>query len=249
MRHRNYTKKSFLSRRIERKSRKNFFLTLIICGVLLYILFVWFIPTFIGGLSFLNRFKNSGTVTKSVSENALLAPPVLNIPYEATNSATISIRGYTMANTSVEIYLNDELKSTIKSTSDGSFVSDPVTLDLGKNSISGKTIDTSGNKSYGSKPIIITFSNEKPILELNNPQDNLIIKGGDKMVTVNGKTNSDEEITITINGNRAIVDSEGNFSKTIDLNDGDNNIIVTATDATGNSTQTTRKVTYTPNPG
>lgn len=244
MKHRNYTKKSFLSRRIERKSRKNFFLTLIICGVLLYILFVWFIPTFIGGLSFLNRFKNPGTVTKSVSENALLAPPVLNIPYEATNSATISIRGYTMANTSVEIYLNDELKSTIKSESDGSFISDQVTLDLGKNSISGKTIDVSGNKSYGSKPIIITFSNEKPILELNNPQDNLIIKGGDKKVTVNGKTNSDEEITITINGNQVIVNSDGSFSQVVEINEGDYSISVIATDKAGNTTEVVRKVIY-----
>lgn len=244
MKHRNYRNKSFLSRRIERKSRKNFFLTLIICGVLLYILFVWFIPTFIGSLSFFNRFKDPGTITKSVSEDASLAPPVLNIPYEATNSATIYIRGYTMADTSVEIYINDELKSTIKSTSNGSFTSDPVTLDLGKNSIYGKTIDTSGNKSYGSKPIIITYSNEKPILEVNNPQDSLVITGGDKKVTVNGKTNSDKEITITINNNQAIVNSEGNFSQTVEINEGDNNITIVATDTAGNSTQIVRKVTY-----
>lgn len=229
---------------MERKSRKNFFLTLIICGVLLYILLVWFIPTFIGGLSFLNRFKNPGTTYKSVSESALLAPPVLNIPYETTNSATIYIRGYTMAETSVEIYLNDELKSTIKSTSDGSFISDPVTLDLGKNSISGKTIDVSGNKSYESKPIIITFSNEKPILEVNDPQDNLVITGGDKKVTVNGKTNSDKEIIVTINGNQAIVNSEGNFSQIVEINDGDNNISIIATDKAGNTTEVARKVTY-----
>ena len=244
MKHRNYTKKSFLSRRIEKKSRKNFFLTLIICAVLLYILFVWFIPSFISGLSFLNRFKNATTVTKSVSENALLAPPVLNIPYEATNSATIFIRGYTMANTSVEIYLNDELVSTIKSTSDGSFISDLVTLDLGKNSVSGKTIDGNGNKSYGSKPIIIDFSNEKPALELISPQDDLIIKGGDKKVTVNGKTNSDKEITVTINSNQVIVSSDGTFSQTIEINDGDNTITVVAIDKAGNSKEEVRKVTY-----
>lgn len=246
MKHRNYTNKSFLSRRIERKSKKNFFLTLIICGVLLYILFVWFIPTFIGGLSLFNRFKEPSKITKPVSENTSLAPPVLNIPYEATNSANIYIRGYTMPYTSVEIYVNDELKSTIKSTTDGSFISEQVTLDLGKNSISGKTIDTNGSKSYGSKPIIVTYSNEKPILEINDPQDNLVITGGDKKVNVNGKTNSDQEIIITINNSRAIVNSDGNFSQVVEINEGDNTITIVATDTAGNSNQIVRKVTYKP---
>lgn len=229
---------------MERKSRKNLLLTLLICGVLLFVLFVWFIPTFINSLSLLNRFKQSPKTTKPVSENALLAPPVLNIPYEATNTAAIVVRGYTTADTSVEIYLNDELKSATKSTPDGSFLSDPITLDLGKNSLSGKTIDTNGNKSYGSKPIIITFSNEKPILEITDPQDNQVVIGGDKKVTINGKTNQEKEITISINGNRVIVSSDGNFSQSVTLNEGDNNISITALDKAGNTTEVVRKVTY-----
>lgn len=246
MRHRSYTNKSFLSRRIERKSKKNFLLTLIICGFLIFILFAWFIPTFIGSLSFLNRYKQPVKTTKSVSESALLAPPVLNIPYEATNTASIIVHGYTTPETSVEIYINDNLTSTTKSASDGSFVSDQVTLDLGKNSISGKTIDSQGNKSYGSKPIIISYSNEKPELEISNPQDNSEIKGGDKKVTVSGKTNDDQEITVLINGNRVIVSSDGSFTQVLDINEGDNNISVTATDKAGNTTEVTRKVVYQP---
>lgn len=246
MRHRSYTNKSFLSRRIERKSNKNFLLTLVICGFLIFILFAWFIPTFIGSLSFLNRYKQPVKTTNSVSESASLAPPVLNIPYEATNTASIVIHGYTTPETSIEIYLNDQLASTTKSTSEGSFASDPVSLDLGKNSISGKTIDLSGNKSYGSKPIIISYSNEKPKLEIRNPQDNSEIKGGDKKVTINGKTNDDQEITVLINGNRTIVSSDGNFTQIVDINEGDNNISVTATDKAGNATEVKRKVTYQP---
>lgn len=246
MKHRSYTNKSFLSRRIERKSKKNFLLTLIICGFLIFILFAWFIPTFIGSLSFLNRYKQPVKATKSVSESASLAPPVLNIPYEATNTASIFIHGYASPETSVEIYLNDELASTAKSSSDGSFISNQVSLDLGKNSISGKTIDAQGNKSYGSKPIIISYSNEKPILELNNPADNQTITGGDKKITVSGKTNDDQEITVLINGNRTIVSSDGSFTKAVEINEGDNNISVTATDKAGNTTEIKRKVVYQP---
>lgn len=246
MKHRNYTNKSFLSRRIERKSKKNFLLTLVICGFLIFILIAWFIPTFIGSLSFLNSYKQPVKNTKSVSENASLAPPVLNIPYEATNTASIVIHGYTTPETSVEIYLNDELSTTTKSTSNGSFTSDSVNLDLGKNSISGITIDAEGNKSYGSKPIIISYSNEKPVLEITNPQDNSEIKGGDKKVTVNGKTNDDQDITVTINGSRIIVSSDGTFTKILEINEGDNDISITATDKAGNTTEVKRKVVYQP---
>lgn len=246
MRHRSYTNKSFLSRRIERKNKKNFLLTLAICGFLIFILFAWFIPTFIGSLSFLNRYKDTPKVTKSVSESASLAPPVLNIPYEATNTASIKVKGYSTPETSIEIYLNDQLASTVKSDSDGSFVGNEIRLDLGSNSIYGKTVDSNGNKSYGSKPIIISYSNEKPKLELSNPQDNQTIKGGDKKITVSGKTNDDKEITITINGNQTIVSSDGSFSRVIDINEGDNNISVTATDKAGNTADITRKVTYQP---
>lgn len=246
MKHRSYTNKSFLSKRIERKSKKNFLLTLIICGFLIFILFTWFIPTFINSLSFLNRFKETTKTSRSVSENAFLAPPVLNIPYEATNTASIIVHGYTAPETSVEIYLNDELVSTTKSSSDGSFLSDQVDLDLGRNSISGKTIDAQGNKSYGSKPIIISYSNEKPKLEISNPQDNSETKGGDKKVAVSGKTNDDQEITVLINGNRAIVSSDGSFTQVIDINEGENNISITATDKAGNATEIKRKATYQP---
>lgn len=244
MKHRTYTKKSFLSKRLERKNKKNFYLTLIICAALLYILVVWFIPTFIGSLSLLNRFKEPVKAPPSITENATLAPPVLNIPYEATSTATILIRGYSISNTTVEIYLDGDLKSSVKTSDDGSFVSDPVNLTLGINNISGITVDSNGNKSLSSKPISITYSNEKPILNIQSPQDNMEIQGGDKKVTVTGKTNSDKDITITINGNRAIVDSEGNFSQVVEINEGDNTITIIATDIAGNSTQVIRKVTY-----
>lgn len=246
MKHRTYTKKSFLSRRLERKSKKNFYLTIIVCAVLLYILLAWFIPTFIGSLSLLNRFKSPLKTQESITENASLAPPVLNIPFEATSTAEILVKGYSLSNTTVEIYLDGDLKSSVKTSEDGSFISDPIELNLGINNISGITVDNNGNKSLSSKPISITYSNEKPILEIQSPSDNQEIKGGDKKVTVSGKTNADKDIVITINGNRAIVNSEGNFSQIVEINEGDNNITIIAVDTAGNSTQVSRKVIYKP---
>lgn len=235
----------FSARRQSRKSKNKFIITLILSVVLLYASVTWILPTLIGGLSFVNKFKPTPTKETPISENATLAPPVLNIPYEATNSASIRIKGYTLPGASVEIYLDDELKTTTKASGDGSFMTDLVELNIGTNNISGKTIDEKNNKSLLSKPIKIIYDNEKPKLELTSPQDNQTLSG-DKKVTVLGSTDPDNDISITINGTRAIVNSEGNFSQTIDINDGENNIVVISLDPAGNTTQTSRKVIYSP---
>lgn len=239
-------RKPFLARRLERKGKKKFLLTLILGVFLVYAMLAWMIPTLIGGLSVLNRFKPSPPVKSSITESASLAPPVLNIPYEATSTASIAVRGYAVPKSSVEIYVDDDLKTTTRVNDDGSFISDPVTLGLGTNNISGKTVDEKGNKSFSSKPIQILYDNEKPKLDLKEPQDNQKIKGGDKKVTVSGTTNSDKEITITANGIRLIVNSDGIFSQILDINEGENNIVVVATDTANNTTQITRKVIYEP---
>ncbi|MCL5783814.1 MAG: hypothetical protein M1142_00455 [Patescibacteria group bacterium] len=236
--------RSSFTKRRENKEKKRLIITLLIGAFLLYFLFSWFLPAFIGGLSLLNRFKTEPTKETPVAENATLAPPVLNIPFEATSTATIKIGGYSLPNTTVEIYVDDDLKTTAPTGGDGSFTADSIPLNLGTNNISGKTVDDKGNKSFSSKPIQIAYDNEKPKLDLTSPQDNQTIKGGDKKVVVSGTTDSDKDITITANGIRLIVNTDGSFSQSIDINDRGNTIVVVATDTAGNTTQITRAVTY-----
>lgn len=242
----NSPSRTFSRRRNSSQTGKRFILSLIVIGFLLYALLAWVLPFFIGGLSFLNNFKSSPKTGTPVSEDATLAPPVLNIAYEATNTAGIKIKGYTVPNSSVEIYLDDELKATTKAGDDGSFLTDNVPLSLGTNNIFGKTLSEEGKVSLPSKPIQVFYAYEKPGLNLNRPQDNQTVTGGDKKVTVSGTTDSGKNITLTVNGGQVVVDANGGFSKTVDLNDGDNNIAVTAADQAGNSTTIQRKVIYQP---
>lgn len=220
-------------------------MTVLFAIFLLYIIFTWVIPFLIGGLSFLNKFKSSSSAPTPVANNPALAPPVLNIPYEATNTAQIQVKGYTQPDTKVEVYKDDEVKSTITAKEDGSFTSDPISLTLGTNTFYGKTVNDKGDRSFSSKPITITYSSEKPNLTVQSPTDNQVITG-DKKVTVSGHTDSPSNLTVTvsINNSQTIVSADGNFSQSIDLSDGDNNITITATDSAGNSNQITRKVTY-----
>ncbi|MDO8571012.1 MAG: hypothetical protein Q7R97_05520 [Candidatus Daviesbacteria bacterium] len=236
--------KSSLTRRIERKSKKRLFFTFLIILILLYSFFTWFFPTLIGNLTFINKLKEQPKKVIPVSENTTLAPPVFNIPFDATNSSAIIIRGYSAPEKQVEIYIDDNLSDTIKVNKDGSFISSKLYLNLGTSNIYGKTIDDQGVKSLPSKTIRILYSNEKPKLDVSEPSDNQTINGGDKKIKVSGKTDPDN--TVTINGSRVIVNNDGNFSQTLEINEGDNNIVISSTNSTGNSTQIGRKVTYQP---
>lgn len=204
---------------------------------------VWGLPFLIGGLSVFNKFKPSAVKQESV-EDLAIAPPVLNIPFEATNTATLQISGYSTPNSEVEIYFDDEVKEKVETNSGGNFNTGPLELSLGTNNIYGKTINEKGIKSLPSKTIKLIFNNEKPKLEISEPQDNAQIKGGDKKIRVSG--NTDPNNTISINGSNTIVSSEGKFSAEVNINEGDNVIQISTTNQVGNSNQIERKINYTP---
>ena len=232
-------------RRLEKKGKRKFIFTILLGFFLLYALLTWILPTLVGGLSVINKFKDAPKATSSIANNATLAPPILSIPYEATNTATISVKGYAAASSTVEIYIDVELKTDTKAGGDGSFSTSPISLNIGTNNISGKTVDEKGNKSPSSKPIRIIFTSDKPDLEISSPSDNQTVSG-DKKVTVSGTTNADKGINVTAGNTRLIVNSDGTFSQSIDISEGENNIVITALDQAGNTTQITRKVIYQP---
>lgn len=235
--------KPFSIKRSEKRVRQRLFLSIIIIAVFGFALISWILPTFIGGLSVLNQFKTTSKITEPI-EDTTIAPPVLNIPYEATNSAAISIKGYAQSSYFVEIYLDDELKSTTKAREDGSFISDPIELNIGSNFISGKAVNLEDKKSLSSKPIKVVFDNEKPTLEINSPSDNQETK--EKKFTVSGLAETQDEIDVRVNNFRVIVQADGKYSYTLELSEGENIITVTATDGAGNSSQLTRRLVYQP---
>jgi hypothetical protein len=237
--YRNYTPRSVRKR--QERSQKRLIWNIILGVVLIYVIFFWALPALIGGLSIFHK-STPNSASNNTQAKITLAPPVLNIPYEATSSASISVNGYSNPDTKVQIYLDDNLKTTATTNSDGTFKTDQVDLDLGTNNIYGKTIDDSGGSSLPSKTIQVTYNNQKPALTISSPDENNQIHGGDKKVTVSGSTDPNDNISV--NGQTVIVDSSGNFSVSISINDGDNTITVTATDQVGNTTQAQRKVTY-----
>lgn len=224
-----------------KKTKRKILIRLAIIVFLLYAALAWIIPGFIGQLGVITGFfKTPKPIEKSVADNEVLAPPVIFIPYEATNSAKINIGGYTTS-PKVKIYVNDELKGIIDVTLDGKFEATDITLVLGDNKIYGKSSDEKDQESLPSQTINLIYDNEPPSLKITSPDDGKEVEG-DRKITVSGKTDSDAQIYIS--GARSIVNSDGTFSTTYNLNDGENNLVIKAQDKSSNSKEETRKVIY-----
>lgn len=222
---------------------------------LFFVTLQWILPTFINGIGIIKEIiKPAGKRLTSVAANASLAPPVLNIPYEATNTAQIDIQGYSSPGSKVKLYIDDTEKQTSDVNADGNFTFQKVTLSLGTNNIYGTTTDDEGKISFASKTLKVIFDNEKPLLTLNEPEDGKNIQGGEKKVKMSGKTETGADVFISeasndgvvINGTQTIVDKDGNFSTDLALNDGENNFTIKALDSAGNFTETGRRVIYQP---
>ncbi|MBI2011860.1 hypothetical protein HYS91_03760 [Candidatus Daviesbacteria bacterium] len=237
---RSYTPRSIRKR--EGKVKKKFIFTTVFAFFLFSLVVLWGLPTLISGLSVFNILKPK---TEALNEvDVALAPPVLNIPFDATNSANIKFSGFTQPEGKVNIYLDDKKVETVVANLDGRFETGFIELSLGTNNIIGKTVNEEGQESLPSKTIQVIYQDEKPKLEVLEPADGIEIEGEGKKVKVSGVTDLDNELTI--NGNKVIINFAGNFSLDINLNDGENTIIINATNGFGNSTQIQRKVTYTP---
>lgn len=245
MRRPTYSRSSFKPRSVrhsESKARNRLIITLVVIIGLIFIFFTWVLPFIIGHLSFLNSYKSKDSA-EVVTIDEAIAPPVLFIPYEATNSASIPISGYATPLSKIEVYINDSLKAAINSDADGKFTTDQVGLEDGTNNIYAVTLNDAGKKSLPSKTIRLLYSNDKPILSVSEPADGTEIRG-DKKVKVAGKTDPND--TVTINGSTAIVNSDGIFETFVPLNDGDNTLTIVAANSFGNNTQTTRLVKFIP---
>lgn len=243
MTHRYRSRRSI--RKLARRSRRNFLITLIIIAILAYSTLTWILPNFINGIGFVKNIINPSPKNIIPSaDTATLAPPVLSIPYEATNTAQIDIKGFGTPNSEVKLYIDDESKQTVDVLSDGSFIFEKAALNLGTNNVYGKTLNEQGKESLPSKTIKLIFDNENPLLDISEPGDNQIIQGDNKKIKVAGKT--DPGSKVFINNNQVIVGKDGNFSIDQPLNDGDNIIFIKAADSATNLTEIQRKITYNP---
>ena len=179
-----------------------------------------------------------------VTGKELLQPPSLSGIPEATQSAKISFSG-TAPDTkgTVEIYVNDELEDEVELNKKADFQVDNISIKKGSNSVKARFV-LEDKTSQFTPDFTVNYITDKPKLEITNPVDNATFTKADKSIQVKGTTDPDN--TVTVNSFRAIVESDGQFSYQLQLNDGENQINIDATNPAGISTQKTLKTTYQP---
>lgn len=236
-----YPSRSRLLRKIDKQSRKNFFLAFFGIVLVIFAVFKIGLPLLIQASLFIGNFSQTPE-TKKENPPFLQAPSLSPLP-NATNSATIKLTGLTTPEKEVEIFVNNELATKIIADEDGKFEIPDLKLLNGENILKARMIDDD-QKSEFSESLTVIFNNKPPTLEITSPEPNQAFGKDQNKIEVKGKTDPDNQVMI--NDFRAIVDSNGNFSYFLKLSEGENKIQIKARDLAGNEIQAERKVTFSP---
>ncbi|MEK9143469.1 MAG: hypothetical protein AAB481_02490 [Patescibacteria group bacterium] len=172
---------------------------------------------------------------------SLILPPILDPLPEATNSATLTISGKGDAGVKIVLYIDEEESITLPVESDGTF-SITKKLAEGEHTVSAKAKNDKDAVSDLSNVMTVTIKRSKPELTVTNPDDGTRIVGESNTLVVKGKT--DSENTVTVNDRLAVVGSDGSFSYTYSLTEGENNLHIVVTDPAGNQETADRRVSY-----
>ncbi len=184
--------------------------------------------------------KNAPATTNSQNNEFIGTISIDSVP-TATNSARFIVSGSVVNFDTVDFYLNSKKIKTSSLTNSDSFSEELGDLNPGDNELYVVAQSNSEpGKSKQSKTYTITYKSEKPKLEISSPSDNSKTDKND--ITLTGST--DKEIFIKVNDFPVVVDAQGNFQTSIRLKDGDNKIVISATDVAGNVESKTITVTY-----
>lgn len=234
----------FRRSRLEKKSedeitKKTIFLG-ILTVVMVILILTFGLPLLIKFSVFLGEAKRGGSV--EVTNNVLPPlPPRIILPYEATNSGQISIKGIAEKNLMVELLKNDVSIGKVAVNDAGEFTFDGIGLDQGESVFSAIAINDKGVSSEPSKEVRIIFNDKKPTLTMVNPSENSL-KVNSSDFDVIGQ--SDRGVSVLVNGSVAMVDENGKFKIKLQLNTGANQVEIIVRDIAGNETRKTITITY-----
>lgn len=234
----------FRRSRLEKKADEEITKKTIFLGLATIVVFVLVVVL---GLPFLIKFSIMLGETRSKNDSQVqekVLPPMsprLILPFEATNSSQVAITGLAEKNMTVELLKNDVSIGKTQTNDAGEFSFDNIQLDPGESKFTAIAISDKGGSSEISKEISVTYDNMTPSLTMLNPsEDSLSVDSAD--FDVIGQ--SEKEVSVTVNGQVAMVDDEGKFKLKVQLNTGKNDIEIIVRDLAGNETKKTITLTY-----
>jgi RHS repeat-associated protein len=150
-----------------------------------------------------------------------------------TQNATVTVSGTVTDATAVSANVNG-----IPLTVTGGSFTGSVSLAIGANVLTTSAADAAGNTATDVRTV--TRDTMPPMLTISSPADGATTSAAS--ITVSGSVSDITTVTVTVNGTAFPV-TNGTFSGSVPLNDGENSIAIVAVDAAGNTTTVTRAVT------
>lgn len=204
--------------------------TALLIGIAFVVVIV-FIFAVIPGLIRLTGSSDNGLLNAN-DDKVAPRPPTISSPVTATHSATIAVAGFSEAESEVVLVLNGQEATRTDADSSGTFEL-RVDLDKDQNELSFFAVDKAGNESEVSRVYTVTYDAVPPKIELESPQDGQQFElRKNQNITVKGKTEANAKVYL--NGRLVFANSDGSFSTTYQLAEGDNELRLRAVDKAGN---------------
>ncbi len=234
----------FKRSRIEKKSEDQITRQTVVMGILTIVVFltvaIFGLPLLVRFSIFLGDAKNRNF--KEEKEKVLPPlPPRLVVPFEATNSSRIAIKGFAEKNVMVELLKNDVSVGKMLANNAGEFAFGDILLDQGESSFTAIAISDVSGSSDPSKELKVFFKDVLPELLMISPSEDAVTVDNPD-IDIAGK--SEKGVSVTVNGRVAMVDDAGKFKIRYQLSSGKNNLEIIVTDIAGNVIKKNITITY-----
>lgn len=169
-------------------------------------------------------------------------PPSISAPPDATFSATVALRGFSEANSTVVVVVNGEELAEVTAEDDGTFEAE-VSLQDEENEVWLYAVDQAENESELSSSYQIRYDTIPPTLELETVEDGQQVEQRkNQSLAVRGSTEPNAKVYL--NDRLVFARSDGSFSTSFQLAEGDNELRFRVVDEAGNETEQTIQVSF-----
>ncbi len=190
-------------------------------------------------------FMNPNTPT-SQSYTIKPTPPIFTDVPTATNSATVSLSGFSQPGVTVELYVNGAKVNQVLTSDSSTFTFPSITLSSGDNEIYAYASSLHGVLSDQSQSYTISFDTTKPQVTITSPHDGDTMTGqSQQLVTFQGSVDK-AGAKVYIGDHMVILNPDNTFSFQYQLTQGSQQIAIKAIDGAGNESDSTMTLTWNP---
>lgn len=233
---------SRLERVRSRKAGKQGAIYLLLALGLILVTIFWGLPA----LARLTGLLIKTDKTSTVADEQRPTPPIFSDIPEATYSAQVRIAGYAQPGLDVILFLNGAEYDRKLVSESGTFSFDKVNLSEGDNAAYAYTATTKDLRSEQSKNYMIVVDTTDPTVTIDSPKPGQVFRGQSERITnIVGSVN-ELGSKVYVGERMVILSSDGKFSLTYQLVEGDQELQIRAIDKAGNEGDSTLKLRWEP---